>query len=199
MNTPQFDDNYWNNRYRDETTGWDIGFVSPPIKDYIDQLKDKNISILIPGCGNAYEAIYLLEKGFTNITLVDISPMLIDHLKRKFKQELGVSIHLICDDFFNIEGQFDLIIEQTFFCALRPVLRDKYKIKMHQLLNDNGKLTGILFDRQFLNSPPFGGTKPEYIQLFSADFSIKTMEPCYNSIAPREGTELFFILLKEQS
>jgi hypothetical protein len=34
--------------------------VSLPIKAYIDTLKDKDIAILIPGCGNTYEAAYLL-------------------------------------------------------------------------------------------------------------------------------------------
>jgi hypothetical protein len=48
--------------------------VSPPIKAYIDTLKNKDIAILIPGCGNTYEAAYLLlEQGFTNVTVIDIA------------------------------------------------------------------------------------------------------------------------------
>lgn len=39
---------YWNNRYLQHQTGWDIGTVSTPLKEYIDQLSDKQISILIP-------------------------------------------------------------------------------------------------------------------------------------------------------
>ena len=50
------DSNSWNQRYISKNTGWDIGFVSTPIKDYIDQINNKNIRILIPGCGNAHEA-----------------------------------------------------------------------------------------------------------------------------------------------
>jgi hypothetical protein len=51
------------NVIRSNETGWDLGQVSPPLKAYIDQLTDKNLRILIPGCGNSYEAEYLLEKG----------------------------------------------------------------------------------------------------------------------------------------
>jgi hypothetical protein len=40
-----------------QTTGWDLGWYLP-IKNYIDTLKDKDIAILIPGCGNTYEAAY---------------------------------------------------------------------------------------------------------------------------------------------
>ena len=76
----ELDASYWSNRFEQEDTPWDIGFVSTPIKEYIDQLTDKNISILIPGCGNCYEAGYLLQNGFNNITLIDISPTLTKRL-----------------------------------------------------------------------------------------------------------------------
>jgi hypothetical protein len=46
-----------------KTTGWDLGLVSPQLK-IIDTLKDKDIAILIPGCGNTYEAAYLLEQVY---------------------------------------------------------------------------------------------------------------------------------------
>jgi len=194
MNNESLDEKYWSQRYKSESTGWDLGEVSPPLQAYIDQLSNKNISILIPGCGNAYEAVYLLQKGFTNITLVDISPILTDQLKRKFVNELGKSIHIICDDFFNLQGQFDLILEQTFFCSFKPENREKYRDKIFNLLKPDGKLVGVLFNREFSSSPPFGGNEPEYRKLFSLKFTIKTMSACYNSAAPRQGSELFVIL-----
>jgi methyl halide transferase len=77
------DEAYWNNRYESNDTGWDLKAVSPPIKLYIDQISDKQISILIPGCGNAYEALYLYQQGFTNITVMDFSAVLIASLTQK--------------------------------------------------------------------------------------------------------------------
>ena len=74
---------YWNNLYVKDETGWDIGFPSPAIKEYVDQLTNKDIAILIPGCGNAYEAEYLLALGFTNVTLIDIAPSLTAALEKK--------------------------------------------------------------------------------------------------------------------
>ena len=47
---------FWNNKYLNHTTGWDLGAVSPPLKAYIDSLDNKDLAILIPGAGNAYEA-----------------------------------------------------------------------------------------------------------------------------------------------
>jgi SAM-dependent methyltransferase len=93
------DEQFWNTRYELNETGWDLGAPSPPLKAYIDQLTDKNISILIPGCGNTYEAEYLLENGFTNVTVIDIAPLLVAQLKEKFKGNKHINI--IHGDFFS--------------------------------------------------------------------------------------------------
>ncbi len=193
----ELDEAYWSGRYSNHTTGWDIGAVSTPLKEYIDQLQDKNIAILIPGCGNSYEAEYLLQKGFSNITLIDISAVLCNNLEQKLQPYLSSGLKIICADFFELQGQYDLIIEQTFFCALDPTLRRAYLDKMHQLLKPGGKLVGVLFNRSFEGGPPFGGSEKEYCELFQQQFNIAIMKECYNSIAPRKGAELFVKLVKE--
>ena len=75
--------NYWNNRYKKKETGWDVGYASTPLKNYIDQLENKEIRILIPGCGNAYEAEYLHLKGFNNVFLLDIAPMALQQFSER--------------------------------------------------------------------------------------------------------------------
>ena len=189
-------ENYWSTRYKNNNAAWDMGKVSPPLKEYFDQLTDKSISILIPGCGNAYEAEYLLQQGFKNITLIDISPLPVDKLKRHLSAFLHKEINIICGDFFTSKQTFDLIVEQTFFCAIDPSFRTNYANKMHELLNANGKLVGVLFNRTFDAGPPFSGSKTEYNLLFKNKFQIRTMDECFNSINPRKGSELFVILQK---
>jgi methyl halide transferase len=190
-------DNYWDNRYQNQQTGWDIGYPSTPLKEYFDQLTDKNLKILIAGCGNAYEAKYLLNNGFTDVTLVDISLILVNELKEKLRQFIeNGHCRVIHQDIFEHNDQYDLIIEQTLFCAIDPSLRKNYAQKMCELLKPSGKLVGLLFDKEFVGGPPFGGSKEEYLTYFEPLFSIKTFEPCYNSIKPREGAELFMILIK---
>lgn len=184
---------YWSTRYLENKTGWDIGYSSTPLAEYISQLKDKSISILIPGCGNAYEAEVLLKEGFEHVTLLDISAILTEKLKKKYE---ALPIKIINTDFFDHKGDYDLIFEQTFFCALDPMQRTDYVKKMVTLLKPGGKLVGVLFNRQFDGGPPFGGTKEEYELLFGKKFNIKKMELCYNSIEARKDSELFFILQK---
>lgn len=184
------DQNYWNSQYQAHTTGWDLGQVSPPLKAYIDKIQNKDIAILIPGCGNAYEAEYLLEQGFTNITLIDIAPKLVENLTNKYVH--NKNIRVILGDFFAHQGVYDLIVEQTFFCALPPLMRQKYVWKMHQLLATSGKLAGLLFNRDFEVSPPFGGNQLEYEMFFKEAFVFKKWAVATNSIEKREGTELAF-------
>ena len=190
------DNAYWSNRYQNKDTGWDTGAITPPLKAYIDQLKDKNTSILIPGCGNSYEAEYLLQQGFTHVTVIDISSALCVQLSQRLAAFTAKGLTIVCGDFFEHAGQYDLIIEQTFFCALSPFLRNDYAAKMPTLLKPGGKLVGLLFNKHFEGGPPFGGDENEYRDLFSPFFNITFMEPCYNSIPPRAGGELFIKLVK---
>lgn len=194
MASEKHDQQYWDNLYMRADTGWDIGYPSPSLQTYIDQLKDPHQSILIPGCGNSYEAEYLLGNGFTNITLVDIAPLLTEKLKKKFVIYLGKELKVITGDFFDLTGKYDLILEQTFLSALDPALRREYAHKMHELLKTGGKLVGVLFSREFEDGPPFGGSVEEYINLFEDFFEIKVMESCYNSIERRKGNEIFINL-----
>jgi methyl halide transferase len=186
---------YWSERYIEQRTGWDIGEVSTPLKEYIDQIENKEIKILIPGAGNAYEAEYLFRKGFKNIYILDFAYEPLEKFKKRipdFPEE-----RLLNENFFEITESFDLILEQTFFCSLPPVRRTDYAIKINELLKPNGKLVGVLFDMSFAKQgPPFGGDRTEYLTYFSPYFKIVTFENCYNSIPPRMGSELFMILKK---
>lgn len=191
------DKKFWNNRYYEKKTGWDIGHPSPPIKEYIDQLSDKNTRILIPGCGNAYEAEYLFNKGYENVFLLDIAPLALQQFANRVQQ--FPKENLIESDFFQHEGNYDLILEQTFFCAIEPTLRNDYVQNMHKLLKPKGKLVGLLFAEEFGNDhPPFGGTKEEYEQRFKRLFDIKKIEIAYNSIDQRKGRELFIHFIRQE-
>ena len=190
MENKTFTADFWSTKYIKAETQWDLGGVSPALKIYIDQLVDKHISILIPGCGNAHEAKYLIQNGFTDITVIDIAPEPIAQLQKEINDP--TSLKCICGNFFEFKGQYDLILEQTFFCALPPTARTAYAQQMHQLLKENGNLVGLLFNRQFDQAiPPFGGSLAEYELLFTAIFSSVLLTPCTDSHPKRQGTELF--------
>ncbi|MBF9254378.1 methyltransferase domain-containing protein [Pontibacter sp. 172403-2] len=187
------DANYWQQRYQENKTGWDAGAITPPLKNYFDQLPDKSLRILIPGCGNAYEAEYLYALGFSQVYVADVARAPLQHFAARvpaFPKE-----HLLHQDFFSLTGTYDLIVEQTFFCALPPQLRAAYAAKCAELLAPGGKLMGLLFDTSFgQEGPPFGGTRAEYRDYFAPYFDFLHFETAYNSIKPRQGKELFILL-----
>ena len=187
---------FWDQKYTAGKTGWDIGHISTPLKIYFDQLTNKELKILIPGGGNSYEAEYLHNQGFKNVIVVDISGVPLQNIRLRlpdFPKE-----HLLHEDFFALKDTFDLIVEQTFFCAIDPSLRTQYVLKANQLLKENGKLIGLLFNSPLnRDSPPYGGSKEEYLTYFEPYFKIEIMETAYNSIKERTDNELFIKFVKK--
>ncbi len=186
---------YWTQRYLEDNTPWDMGNAAPPLTGFLQGFYHRQQPILIPGAGNAYEAEWLWANGFTNVFVVDISEEPLKKLKQRcphFPED-----HLLHTDFFKLNLQFDLVLEQTFFCALPPELRPDYVSKMKDILNPGGHLTGVLFDFPLTKKgPPYGGSEGEYRKLFANSFSIYKMERCYNSIQPRAGKEIFIHFIR---
>lgn len=190
------DSSYWNERYIADNFPWDLGKISQPLEAYFDQLTDKNLKILVPGAGNAHEVEYLFSSGFHNVHLLDWAESAVQNFLKKVPDFPKENVYQI--DFFDHETEYDLIVEQTFFCALRPEMRPKYVKKMSELLQDGGKLAGLLFDFPLTEKgPPFGGCSEEYLKHFEPYFEINTLERSYNSEMERHGKELFIIAHKK--
>ncbi|GGK70662.1 methyltransferase [Rufibacter glacialis] len=192
------DEEYWEHRYRQNRTEWDVGTITPPLKAYIDQLPNQDLQVLVPGGGNGHEAEYLFRKGFHRLHLLDFAAAPLRNLKERvpaFPQG-----QLLQQDFFSLTpNQYDLVLEQTFFCALPREMRPAYARQMHMILKPGGKLAGVLFSEEFAaEGPPFGGTALEYQAYFEPYFQFNVFEPCRNSISPRQGRELFIELERRE-
>lgn len=187
---------YWEKRYREGSTGWDIGYPTPALCKYFNQLEDKSTKILIPGAGNAYEASYLHQHGFDQVYIIDIAPSPLNNFAQKhpdFPKE-----RLINGDFFEHKGNYELIMEQTFFCAIDPSLRAEYAKKSHELLADQGKLVGLLWSEELnQDQPPYGGSKAEYYKYFDPYFEYRYFEAAKDSIPQRQGREYFLLAQKK--
>jgi SAM-dependent methyltransferase len=188
------DQDYWDQRHQKGETGWDLKMVSPPLKNYFDQPFQPMGKVLIPGCGQAHEARYLVEQGQQDLAIMDFAPSLMESLKVVFD---GSQVALHCEDIFEHQGKYDTIVEQTLMCAIDPSLRMRFVNKIADLLHRNGVWVGLLFNREFEHAgPPFGGSEKEYRELLESRFEIILMEVCTTSVLPRAGTELFFIAKK---
>jgi len=188
---------FWNNRYLDRKTGWDLGIISPPIKKWFETQKNKDLKILVPGAGKGHEVKYGFKNGFKNIHYLDLSTEAILSFKKNcpnFPKE-----KILTNDFFELNKDvfFDVIIEQTFFCAIDPLLREKYVEKTHQILKEKGCIIGLLFSKEFENEgPPFGSSHEEYINLFSKKFNIKKLDKSNCSAYSRKEIEFWIEMIK---
>lgn len=182
---------FWSARWENGETGWDAGAPTTPLAEYINSLENRQLNILIPGCGSGYEAELLWTRGFKNVWVIDLAEIPLKQFKQRnpdFPQE-----QLICGDFFNLDKTFDLVLEQTFYCAIPPSMRDQYVAKMAEIIVPGGKLTGLLFNFPLTEEgPPFGGSEEEYRKRFAPFFELKILQPALNSIKPRLGRELWF-------
>ncbi|MEJ2006390.1 MAG: methyltransferase domain-containing protein, partial [Cyclobacteriaceae bacterium] len=156
MNSETFaSEDYWSSRYRNKDIPWDTGGVTTPLREYIDSLKIRDLDILIPGAGSAWEAEYAWRKGFQSVKILDISNEAIESVSERIPG--FPAKNLLHENFFTHEGTYDLILEQTFFCALPPEWRERYVQKMYSLLKPGGRLAGVLFnDPLNEDHPPFG-------------------------------------------
>ncbi len=187
---------YWDKFFKEGKTGWDIGYVSTPLKAYFDQLTDKSMRILIPGAGNGWEVEYLYKNGFTNTFMLDFSHEAIRSFTNRFHD--FPQLQIIHEDFFKHEGVYDLIVEQTFFSSLPRRQRETYVQRCHALLKPGGKWVGLLFNHEFpFDYPPFGGSPEAYRELFENHFRFLHFTLAYNSIKPRKDRELFILLLRD--
>ena len=188
--------NYWDNRYLHGNTPWTLNCVAPPLKHYFETVNPpKHLKILIPGVGSSKEAVYLLEIGYKNVFVLDISERAIAEFESKYPE--FPKEHIIQSNYFDHTEHYDIIVEQTFFCALPPSSRKQYVFHTNQILVVGGKLIGLFFQGESTNEgPPFLASKLEYEELFQEHFKISKLEGCYNSIPPRQGSELFFIFEK---
>ena len=198
MKGNNLDNSIWNLRYQNNQTGWDLGQVSEPIKKWFENQENKKINVLIPGAGKGYEVKYGFENGFENIFYMDFSSMAGDLFKETCPEFPKGQI--LVGDFFSLKKPlfFDVIIEQTFFCAIDPVLRPIYVEKTNEILKENGEIIGLLFNREFdTKGPPFGGTEKEYKKLFKSKFNLKKLENCLLSSLPRKDYEFWIEFIKK--
>ncbi len=193
----QLDAQYWEKRYQASDTPWNIGYPSPALVRFFQSLPHKDLRILIPGAGYAHEAEWLWRAGFRHVFVCDWAASAFCHLRKRVPQ--FPDQHLFISDFFALTPAYDLIVEQTFFCALPPQRRPDYVRQCAHLLSPRGILAGLLFAQPFpFEGPPFGGTLQEYRALFKPFFHIEQMHVCPHSIKPRQERELFFLAKKRQ-
>tara|TARA_B100002052_G_C15870495_1_gene594463 strand:+ start:1507 stop:2109 length:603 start_codon:yes stop_codon:yes gene_type:complete len=192
---------FWNKRYLDDNTGWDIGAPTPILTNYLKENKSIG-KVCVLGCGNGHDALELARYN-NDVYAVDFAKKALDNLKQSSANE-KLAINLVNEDLFNLNSHyptfFDLVFEYTCFCAIDPSRRKEYFDVVHKILKKNGLLFAIFIplDKKINNEgPPFGVDISQIENLIFNKFDIIKNEFSILSIRPRKNREKVLILKKK--
>ncbi|HEX3383111.1 MAG TPA: methyltransferase domain-containing protein [Paraburkholderia sp.] len=181
-NSPEF----WDERFVRRFTPWDQAGVPSAFRAFAERHRDA--AVLIPGCGSAYEAVWLARQG-NLVRAIDFSPAAV----AAAREQLGAQYSPLVEqaDFFTYAPPFApaWIYERAFFCALPPARRFDYAQRMAELLPPGALLAGFFFIGATPKGPPFGVERGELDALLTPHFELIEDEAVDDSIAVFAGRE----------
>ena len=188
----------WQDHYDSNDLGWDLGQVAPPFVELWEKGKLPWGEVLVPGCGRGHEVIFLAENGF-EVTGIDFSEGAVTYLGNALKKR-NLKGRVLHQDFFSLDdthdGVYNLVIEQTFFCAISPRQRQDYVLKVSRMLKPGGMLVGLFYHTDKQGGPPYNTTREDIETHFSENFEIQELDKTSLSSEQRKGKEWLGILKK---
>ena len=162
-------------------TPWDAGGVPPKLAQWLE--KKLPARVLVPGCGSGYEVRLFAERGH-DVLGIDFSDAAIEAAQR----ELGpLSGRVRKADFFQLAGEFDLVYERAFLCALPRTRWPDWGRRMAELAGRGGELAGFFYLDDNQRGPPFGTSRPALRAMLEGAFELVADEP----VPPDESIPVF--------
>jgi SAM-dependent methyltransferase len=191
----------WQRHYEENDLGWDLGQVAPPFVKLWQEEKLPLGKVLVPGCGRGHEVVFLAENGF-DVTAIDFSSGAVTYLKNALKKR-NLEGRILHQDFFSLdkshEGVYDLVLEQTFFCAISPKQRRDYVLNVSRILKPGGILVGLFYHTDEQGGPPYNTTREDIEMHFSKKFEIQELDKTSLSTEQRKDKEWLGILKKPEN
>jgi methyl halide transferase len=200
---------YWENRYIEGKTGWDLGQAAPPFVSLLDSTAaPKTGKIAALGSGSGYDALLFAQRGFEVIGF-DFAPSAITQSvalraiaparsqsfasSTQLAQNKSISAQFLQRNIFDLAAEFphhfDYVLEHTCFCAIEPTLRPDYVKLVKSILKPQRELIALFWAHNQPGGPPFGTTTAEIRQYFQSDFKINSLDLVNNSVPQRQGQE----------
>jgi len=193
VETPQFpkrdpaDPEFWDLRYGASFAPWDAGRVPAQLRAFVERAGAPR-SVLVPGCGSAWEVGFFAERGW-NVLGIDFSQAAV----QAAATALGPHAARVrrADFFAPIEGApFDVVYERAFLCALPRRLWRDWGARVAGLLAPGGLLAGYFYLDAGERGPPFPlHSQDELAQLLSGAFTRIEDAPVHDSIPVFQGKE----------
>jgi SAM-dependent methyltransferase len=192
---------FWDERYRQNATGWELGTPTPAFVDCFSGLKNNLGSLLVLGSGSGHDAIWLAQQGY-KVTGVDFSLEAV-HRSLSNAKLANVSPTFLRRDVFELSpdefGWFDIIVEYVTFCAINPSRRAEFVRVVSNMLRPGGTFVGLFFPLDNRSGgPPFAVNIDEIRELFGDHFELQSSVEPARSVSPRMGKEMLMIWIKNE-
>lgn len=189
----QLNSDYWEERYQEGRTGWDLGVPAPAFVGLLNlgqAPRPGRIAVL--GSGRGHDALLFAEKGF-DVVGFDFAPSAIAAATQAAQQR-NLTAQFFQRNIFELVPEFahcfDYVLEHTCFCAIAPEQRSEYVKLVHALLRPDGELIALFWAHNMSGGPPFGVTVDELQELFMPYFEFLSFEQADNSVANRSDEYL---------
>jgi hypothetical protein len=180
---------FWDERFTRGFTPWDQAGVQRQFEAFATAHADA--AVLIPGCGNAWEARWLAERGHT-VRAIDFAPAAVASAREALGQYAGVVEEA---DFYTYTPPFaaEWVFERAFLCALPKAMRTSYAVRMAQLLRPGALLAGYFFIGETPKGPPFAIARDELDALLAPFFTLSDDQPVADSLPVFAGRERWLV------
>ena len=177
---------FWDERFERGVTPWDQAGVQPAFEAFA--LAHPGLPVLIPGCGNAWEAGWLADRHH-HVRAIDFSPAAVASAREVLGAARAASVEQA--DFFTYQPPFapGWVFERAFLCALPKAQRSRYATRMAELLPAGALLAGFFFLGDTRSGPPFGIDRAELDALLAPHFELIHDQPVDGSIPVFVGRE----------
>lgn len=176
---------FWDVRFREGVTPWDAGGVPAALRAFLAR-EPTGRRVLVPGCGSGYEVRAFAAAGH-DVVAIDFSPAAIEAARRVLGPLGRV---LVQGDFFAYPlGEFELVYERAFLCALPRTHWPRWAARVADVLRAGGRLAGFFFWRDDERGPPFGLKPGELERLLAPAFDRVEDAPVVDSIPVFAGGE----------
>ncbi len=179
---------FWDDHYRSGTMPWDLGDVPAEVTCFLKE-QGRIGSILVPGCGSAYEVKAFRHWGNQAIG-IDVSNEAVMRARKIVgKENAG---HLRHGDFFHMnfrEAPFAAVYERAFHCALPPSLQKNYADRVHALLKPAGLLFGYFLYGFETEPPPYPMLPSKETTAFHPKFELLENRPSSHPLPLFRGLE----------
>ena len=164
---------------------WDAGGVPAALRKFLTR-EPAGRRVLVPGCGSGYEVRAFADAGH-EVVAIDFSAAAIEAAQHVLG-ELGRVV--VRGDFFaHSLGEYDLVYERAFLCALPRPLWPRWAARVAEVIRPGGRLAGFFYWSDDGRGPPFGLKPGELESLLAPAFDRTEDASVIDSIPVFAGRE----------